>query len=350
MKYLRRAVGVTLVAATVLLAGVVQASGPRHIALRFDELLGWDADDQTDALRAFTKSCADISAKEWHPLCKLAETKPDAKWFFETFFTPVVVRPKSKALFTGYYEPELDGSLYKVGKYQYPIYQVPKNLIPKDENLTREAIDKGALKNKGLEIAYVDDPVEAYYLHIQGSGRIKLTNGNTIRVGYAGENGHVYRSAAGELVRLGEIPASQASIGGIRNWVRKNPEKGRKALQFNASYVFFRRLETIEPNVEVNSGPMGALDRPITTLRSIAVDPKFIQMGAPVWIEKGGRNVMRRLMVAQDVGSAIKGPQRADIFFGTGITAGQRAGETRDSGRMVVLLPIQIALRLAPEG
>ncbi|NOX74578.1 MAG: murein transglycosylase [Alphaproteobacteria bacterium] len=314
--------------------------------IRFDQLLGWENDNQDAALATFLKSCKDINGPEWKPLCKLAASHPNGKTFFETFFVPVVVRPENNALFTGYFEPDLNGSLYKVGKYQYPIYMKPKDLKPKDPNLTRAAIDNGALEHKGLEIAYIDDPVEAYYLHIQGSGRIKLTNGNIIRVGYAGENGHVYRSAAREMVRNGQISQQIASIGGIRNWVRKNPEAGKKALQFNASYVFFRRIEVST----TDTGPQGALDRPITALRSIAVDPKFTQMGAPVWIEKGGANPMRRLMIAQDVGSAIKGPQRADIFFGSGDAAGTLAGKTNNGGRMVVLLPITIANRLVHGG
>lgn len=313
--------------------------------LGFHDLLGWDKDDHAAALDAFVDSCVDIRTPGWRPLCKLAKTKPNARTFFETFFTPVVIRPNAKALFTGYYEPILRGSLYREGPYKYPIYQKPKDLTPRDMEFTREKIDNGALKYKGLEIAYVDDPVEAYFLHVQGSGQIQLSNGNRIRIGYAGENGHVYRSAASELVRLGEVSLAQASIAGLKKYVRENPEKGLKALQFNASYVFFRRLETLQPG----QGPLGALERPMTPLRSVAVDPKFVQMGAPVWIEKGGRNAIRRLMIAQDVGASIKGPQRADIFFGSGPEAGDAAGDTNYSGRMVVLLPHVIARRMAAE-
>lgn len=338
--------GFAAMAICVSLATVAANAGSKYQITDFDELLGWDDDDHQAALTTFLNSCQDISAPEWKPLCQLAATKPSAKAFFETFFIPVVVRPGRNALFTGYFEPELDGSLYKTGKFQYPIYKKPKGLKPKDPKLTRAEIDNGALAQKGLEIAYVDDPVEAYYLHIQGSGRIRLSNGNVIRVGYAGENGHVYRSAASEMVKQGLISFRNASIEGIRSWVRRNPEQGRKALQFNASYVFFRRLEITSSDI----GPRGALDRPITAMRSIAVDPKFTQLGAPVWIEKGGQNAMRRLMIAQDVGSAITGPQRADIFFGSGVAAGKLAGKTKDGGRMVVLLPIAIAYRLVPKG
>ncbi|MCB1367832.1 MAG: MltA domain-containing protein [Rhodobacteraceae bacterium] len=334
-----------LLALALPLANAGQTA-PRYRAVPYAQLLGWSGDNHQEALDSFLKSCMDIKAKEWKPLCRMAETRPYAKTFFETFFTPVEVRPGTEALFTGYYEPVLNGSLYKVGPYQYPIYEKPADLTPKDPNLTRAAISAGALRHKGLEIAYVDDPVEAYFLHIQGSGRIRLTNGNVVRVGYAAENGHVYRSAPRELIRMGEVTPDQASIEGIKAWAKANPDKAQAALDFNASYVFFRKVETLTED----SGPYGALERPITPLRSIAVDPRHVQLGAPVWIEKGGRNAMRRLMVAQDVGSAIKGPQRADIFFGTGAHAGKLAGETRNGGRMVVLMPNALALRLAPEG
>ncbi len=314
-----------------------------HQIIGFDQLLGWEADDHAAALSAFTKSCRDIRAPEWQPICAFAETGVAARTFFESFFTPVIIHPESKALFTGYFEPELRGSRVRTDTFKYPIYRKPKNMKPGDPALTRAAIDNGALRNQGLEIAWVDDPVEAYYLHIQGSGRINLPDGASIRVGYAGENGHVYRSAARELIRQGQVSFSESSIAGIRAWVRKNPLKGRKILQHNASYVFFRELN----DAAQQQGPFGALDRPITAMRTIAVDPKYTQMGAPVWVEKGGRAALRRLMVAQDVGAAIKGPQRADIFFGTGDDAGQMAGQTRNGGRMVVLLPIGIANRLA---
>ncbi|NQW13025.1 MAG: MltA domain-containing protein [Rhodobacter sp.] len=320
---------------------------PRYKALRFDQLLGWGQDDHAAALRAFLISCPDISAPEWAPICAFGASQTNAKAFFETFFTPVVVRPGSQALFTGYFEPDLDGSRTQQGRYQYPIYRMPKAYLKTGAAMpTRQEIDNGTLKGMNLEIAWVDDPVEAYYLHIQGSGRINLTDGTTVRVGYAGENGHVYRSAAQEMVRQGLITYAQASIEGIRNWVSRNPQRGQLALQNNSSYVFFRELK----NHDLSLGLMGALDRPITALRTIAVDPKYTQLGAPVWLEKGGQFAMRRLVIAQDVGSAIKGPQRADIFFGTGDIAGKLAGQTKNGGGMVVLLPIAIANRLAPEG
>jgi membrane-bound lytic murein transglycosylase A len=335
--------------AAVIVAGsavaVLAQIGPRYHTVGFDDLLGWAEDDHTAALGAFLKSCEDISAREWAPLCTFAADAPDARRFFETFFVPVVVRPAKRALFTGYYEPILDGSRVRQGRFQTPIFAPPR--VPKDEFghwPSRAEIDAGALTGLATPIVWVDDPVAAYYLHIQGSGRVRLRDGSTIRLGYAAENGHIFRSAARELLRLGLISPSAANLTGMRAYYERNPDLGRTALNFNDSYVFFREIGKMPEE----HGPLGALERPMTAERTIAVDPQFTQMGAPVWIEKGGRDPIRRLMVAQDTGAAIKGPQRADIFFGTGDDAGRQASITRDSGRMVVLLPIDIALKLDP--
>jgi membrane-bound lytic murein transglycosylase A len=201
------------------------------------------------------------------------------------------------------------------------------------------------MEGRGLEIAWVDDPVELFFLQIQGSGRIKLPDGKSIRIGYGGANGHSYRSIGTEMVRRGIYQAHQVSAQVIKNWVRRNPAEGRELLFHNPSYVFFREVR----RVAAADGPLGAMNRSVTTLRSLAVDPKYTPLGAPVWLEKDGADKMRRLMVAQDTGSAIKGAQRADIFYGTGDAAGLAAGKLRDPGRMVVLLPIQRAFALIPE-
>ena len=201
------------------------------------------------------------------------------------------------------------------------------------------------MTGRGLEIAWVDDPVELFFLQIQGSGRVKLPSGRMIRVGYQGANGHEYRSIGAELVRRGVFEAHQVSAQVIKNWVRRNPVAGQELLWSNPSYVFFRRVDS----VPAERGPLGAMNRSVTTGRTIAVDPAFVPLGAPVWIEKEGANPIRRLMVAQDTGSAIKGAQRADVFMGTGDTAGREAGRLRDPGRMVTLLPIQRAYAMETE-
>jgi membrane-bound lytic murein transglycosylase A len=209
----------------------------------------------------------------------------------------------------------------------------------------REIETTDALAGRGLEIAWVDDPVELFFLQVQGSGRIRLPDGRSLRVGYQGANGHQYRSVGTELVRRGIFDAHQVSAQVIKNWVRRNPIDGLELLRHNPSYVFFREIG----DVPAHKGPLGAMNRSVTALRSVAVDPRFVPLGAPVWLEKAGETPMNRLMVAQDTGSAIKGAQRADIFFGTGDEAGRQAGRLRDDGRMYVLLPIQRAYALLPE-
>ncbi|MEO1398389.1 MAG: MltA domain-containing protein, partial [Pseudomonadota bacterium] len=187
---------------------------------------------------------------------------------------------------------------------------------------------------------------DAFFLQVQGSGRIQLDDGGRIRVGFAGKNGHDYKSVGQELVRRGVFQSHQVSAQVIRNWVRRNPEDGLELLRHNPSFVFFREVNQVPAEL----GPLGAMNRSITSLRTVAVDPAFHPLGAPVWIEKRGEEPLRRLMIAQDTGSAIKGAQRADIFYGTGRAAGLRAGRIRDGGRMVTLLPIQQAFRLADGG
>jgi membrane-bound lytic murein transglycosylase A len=269
-----------------------------------------------------------------------------ARTFFELFFRPVLIEDGQPALFTGYFEPELDGSRYPTARFRYPLYRVPPEAQATQPWLSRrDLLTSGVLANRGLEIAWVDDPVELFFLQIQGSGRIKLPDGRSLRVGYGAANGHEYRSIGVELVRRGIFQAHEVSAAVIRNWVRANPVEGEELLLHNDSYVFFR-----EVRVSADKGPLGAMNRSVTALRSIAVDPAFVPLGAPVWIEKDGRTPLRRLMIAQDTGSAIKGAQRADVFFGTGDAAGAEAGTLRDPGRIVTLLPIQRAYALLPEG
>ncbi len=202
-------------------------------------------------------------------------------------------------------------------------------------------IEDGALAGRGLEIAWLEDPVEAFFLQVQGSGRVRLPDGRVLRLGYAGKNGHPYASVGRMLIELGALGVGEATADAVRGWLRRHPEEGRAVMRANASFVFFRELD-LPPEL----GPLGVLGRPVTPLRSLAVDPAHVPLGAPVWIETDGAERLRRLMVAQDLGGAIKGAQRADIYVGTGAEAGQRAGRIRDGGRMVVLLPVQRALAL----
>ena len=312
--------------------------------LKFEDLTGWAGDDHTAALKVFTETCRDLKDPFWQPVCAMAEDQENARAFFELLFRPVLIGGQEPALFTGYYEPELRGARRRGGPYRYPLYRKPPELRNGSRWHSRAEIEEqNLLSNRGLEIAWVDDPVEAFFLQIQGSGRVRLTDGSALRVGYSAANGHDYRSIGAELVRRGVYQPHQVSAQVIKNWVRRNPAEGRALLHHNPSFVFFRELR----NLPAEKGPLGAMNRSVTAMRSIAVDPAFTPLGAPVWVEKGGRDPLRRLMIAQDTGSAIKGAQRADIFYGTGDDAGRAAGRIRDAGRMIVLLPIEYALALA---
>lgn len=321
-------------------------TGPTYVMIDFKDLQGWGADDHGAALTAFLETCGDLDGLDWKALCGLARETDDARGFFELFFRPVQIRDGKKMLFTGYFEPELDGSPVRTARYRHPVYQMPAEARRTRPWLTRRQIlTSGVMQGRGLEIAWVDDPVELFFLQIQGSGRIRFPGGQVIRVGYGGANGHPYRSIGQELVRRGIYNAHQVSMQVIRNWVNRNPGTGEELLYHNAAYVFFREVSEVPPE----KGPLGAMNRSITTLRSIAVDPRYTPLGAPVWIEKTGKAPINRLMIAQDTGSAIKGAQRADIFYGTGDEAGLVAGRVRDGGRMVVLMPIQLAFALLPD-
>jgi membrane-bound lytic murein transglycosylase A len=333
-----------------LVLAVLTSTGPAMAEetidlLSFSDLDGWAEDDHAAALSVFRSTCADMDGPEWQALCALSETAPDARSFFELFFRPVLIGGDSTALFTGYFEPELDGSRSRTGRFRYPLYRTPDEARDGVWVSRREIEEGRLLEGRGLEIAWVDDPVELFFLQIQGSGRIRLTDGTVIRVGYGGRNGQPYRSVGQELVRRGIYQPHQVSAQVIRNWVRRNPTAGRELLYHNPSYIFFREVDIRDPSL----GPLGAMNRSITPLRTIAVDPLFTPLGAPVWIEKDGAGPMRRLMIAQDTGGAIRGAQRADIFFGFGDAAGEAAGTIRDPGRMVVLLPIELAHQRAPD-
>jgi membrane-bound lytic murein transglycosylase A len=338
--------GLRILAVAAALMAAVPVSAE---ILDFEALDGWRDDNHIEALTTFLRTCDLIDQPDWAPICAMAADVPrddaSARSFFELFFKPVIVG-KPPALFTGYFEPELDGSPVRSGRFQYPIYRRPPELKEGSVFHSREAIENGAISGRGLELAWLDDPVDVYFLQVQGSGRIRMTDGTVVRVGYAGANGHAYRSIGQEMVRRGTHSLDQVSAPEIASYVRSNPTSGRTLLYTNPSYVFFRKIGTLNPE----DGPIGAMGRSITTLRSVAIDPKFTLLGAPVWIEKDGRRPIRRLMVAQDTGGAIKGMQRADIFYGTGSGAGEAAGTVKDGGRMVLLLPIDRAFAMLEDG
>jgi membrane-bound lytic murein transglycosylase A len=264
-----------------------------------------------------------------------------------------------EGLITGYYEPLLRGSRQPSERYRHPVYAVPDDLLAIDLGATypelkgkqlrgrlegrrvvpyydRAGIENGKAAVRGKEIAWVEDAIELFFLQIQGSGRIALDDGRTLRVGYADQNGYPYRSIGRWLVEQGELPLEKASMQGIKAWARQNPDRLAELLNYNARYVFFRELPAELP------GPIGALGVPLTAQRSVAVDPAFVPLGAPVYVATTWPNSTRplnRLMLAQDTGSAIRGPVRADFFWGFGADAAREAGRMKQTLRMWVMLP-----------
>ncbi|PIE07780.1 MAG: murein transglycosylase [Rhodobacterales bacterium] len=337
-------------AAAFLLAltGPVQAGldTAKASILAFSELEGWPEDDHNAALELFRETCTRFDSDgQWRAICNFAKVYDGPpRTFFELLFRPVLIEDGQEPLFTAYYEPELFGSRIRTPRFSIPVYRLPEEAG--GTWLTREEIETtDALQNRDLEIAWVDDPVALQFMQIQGSGRIRLTDGTLLRLGYDGNNGHPFRSLGDELVRRGIYTRHQVSEAVIGNWVRRNEAAGQELLHHNPNYVFFRELETLPPH----RGPVGAMNRPLTAGRTLAVDPEYTPLGAPVWLEKHGAKPFNRLMLALDTGSRIKGAQRADIFIGSGTAAGHRAARISDPGRMIVLLPIQRAYTLAPE-
>lgn len=311
-------------------------AGLRYSRLSFSDLKGWADDDHQAALDVYSRTRGQLPP-EW-PLL----TKGDARRFFETNFFPVLIEDGQPMLFTGYFEPEMGASPAQTETHRFPAFSVPPDLARESPYLTRREIEGGALAGQGLELAWFADPVDLFFLQVQGSGRLRFPDGSLVRLGFAAKNGHPYTSVGKVLVARGVASAEDVSPELIRTWVAAHGTEGRALLWQNESYVFFRRLD----DVPATDGPLGAMGVSVTAGRSLAVDPEANPLGAPVWIEKTGATPMHRLMVAQDTGSAIKGAQRADIFFGTGVAAGKQAGKVKDGGRMVTLLPLALADQL----
>ncbi len=324
-------------------------SAATYTELSFSAISGWQDDTLTPALQAFARSCGSIRAtsaipvRDWDRVCALAKSGPGpARAFFEQNFTPVRITTGSAALFTGYYEPELHGARHKTQTYRYPLYRRPPEIETGVAWSTRAEIENGALAGRGLELVWLDNQVDAFFVHVQGAARIKLDDGSVMRVGFAGRNWQRYRSVGRELIRRGVLTPNQASMQGIRAWAAANPRAAAQALQHNTSFIFFQELEIPDA-----LGPVGALQVPLAALRAVAVDDSYTPLGAPVWIRmEAGANSLKRLMVAQDTGSAVNGAQRADIFYGSGDAAGDKAGNIRYSGEMITLVPNATAARL----
>ena len=336
----------------------------------FAAMPGWDRDALREAWPAFLTSCQTlIRRNEWKNACTAARQvnandEGAIRAFFESGFTPYkVFNPDGSdtGLVTGYYEPLLRGSRKRGGAFQTPLYRAPEDLLtidlaslyPELKNMRlrgrvvgnkvvpyssrAELLQSGALAGK--ELVWVDDPVEAFFLQVQGSGRVQLTDTQeTVRLAYADQNGYPYKSIGRYLVDKGEMTLSQASAQGIKAWVIANPSRQNELLNFNPSYIFFKEEKITDPS----KGPKGAMGLPLTGQRSIAVDPQHIPLGAPVFLATTQPNsdaVLQRLVLAQDTGGAIRGAVRADFFWGFGNEAGEKAGGMKQRGMMWVLLP-----------
>jgi membrane-bound lytic murein transglycosylase A len=340
---------------------------------QWQDIDGFAEDDMSAAWPAWMQSCSTLKNKiqnnqqPWQAACSAASvlnkpSKQQVQAYFAEYFN---VYSASNAdgndtgLITGYYQPLLKGSLTKSSQYPHPLYKQPADLITVDLGETYPELKNKRVRGKikgnklvpyptraeietatsplaGSELVWIDDQVEGFFLQVQGSGIVQLDNGQRMQVGYADQNGQAYNSIGRLLIERGELDKDQAGMQGIKNWAAKNPAKLQDLLNANPSYVFFRELPA------GLSGPLGALGVPLTAERSIAIDPRHVPLGAPVFLsttQPNSSKQLKKLMVAQDTGGAIKGGVRADYFWGAGDSAGKQAGSMKQQGKIWVLLP-----------
>lgn len=390
--------GVWLVQSRRARQQALAAPVPDRLALAragFADLPGWQGDDLAAALPAFLRSCRRLTSRpddkpmegagffgtvaDWRPACAAAArvpvgSKTAARAFFEAEFRPFAATNHGRAegLFTGYYEPTLYGSRRRGGRFTVPLLARPPELVTVDLGRfrpdlkgkriagrvvagalepfpDRASIAAGALSGRHLEIVWVDDPIDAFFLEIQGSGRIELAEGGAIRLGFAAQNGHPYTPIGRELAARGALKKDEVSLQSIRRWLADHPREAPGVMAKNASYVFFEREE--------GDGPIGTEEVVLTPGRSLAVDTEFLPLGVPLWLAgsvpspaaSAPDRPLRRLLVAQDTGGAIRGPVRGDVFWGHGEEAAAVAGRMKNPGRLWVLLPKNLAARLRPK-
>jgi len=331
--------------------GGVSATPSLAKRFTFDSIPGWAEGDHAPVLASLKIACEKIGDRAADESAKRTDSRR-ARAFFEQWFEPVSINGAGEAeaaLYTAYFEPELRGSRVRGGPYQYPIYAKPSDLRSGTPYFTRAQIQRGALAGKALELFWVDDPVEAFFLEIQGSGRIRLPDGRVARVGFAGKNGHSYKAIGKTLVEWNELALEQVSAQSIKTWIRTNPARRDELLATNESYVFF--VERPELAADPSLGPIGTFGQPLPAMRSIAVDRRSYALGIPFWIDfESPVGPMRRLVIALDTGGAIKGAGRADFFFGSGDGPGEAAGKTRARGRLIALAPIAALRRVFKAG
>lgn len=370
-------VALGLVAATFSGTSAAMADNGHVREISFSQMSGWAEDDHVAALSAFSRFCGRANTKDDRFLLPSADLcdraakassraldKGGARRFFEESFIPLAFR--KTGFVTGYFEPELAASRSHSSDYPAALLAKPDGLVavtdanrpadwPSELSHGREtgdglrplpdraAIMDGALAAENLELVFLKDPIDAFFVHVQGSARLRLEDGSVMRVGYAGKTGHPYSSIARVLVERGEGTPEQLTMSGLRRWLTSNPDKRDELFRQNRSFIFFREIEIVNSQ----DGPIGSADLPLVAGRSLAVDPRYIPFGLPVFVTSEGFGAhvaagsapRARTMIADDSGSAIKGAARGDIFVGSGENAGQLAGEIRHSAEMVVLVP-----------
>ncbi|WP_347989324.1 MltA domain-containing protein [Methylomonas sp. AM2-LC] len=358
------------------LGTAINLSGSETIQLyatEFNNLPGWELDNHNQAYNAFQHSCASWQLQandkvlspllplgrlgDWKRLCSINVPKGKEKQFFETWFKPFAVSEHNnfEGLFTGYYLPELHGSFQKSRRYHVPIYGIPHDLVKKGEMVgrmqngqllpyyDRAEISAGALLGKNAELLWVDNEIDAFFMEIQGSGKVILEDGRVQALSFAAKNGRQYYAIGRWLVEKGYIPLEQISMQSIREWIIHHPEQAQSLMQKNQSVIFFRLSETLP-----NDGPVGSMNTPLTAGYSLAVDNSFLPLGLPLWIDLSpisGQQRIQRLVMAQDTGSAIKGLIRGDVFWGQGLQAGEMAGQMKSTGRFFMLVPKSLGLK-----
>ncbi|MEM7225108.1 MAG: MltA domain-containing protein [Pseudomonadota bacterium] len=355
-------------------------------AATFEELPDWQTDQLHLALPALARSCQRLAKQpddrplgpdglagtvgDWRAACQAingtaAGDNGALKALLTQEFRPFLVMAgdSDQGLFTGYYEAELKGATFPGGDYSWPIYRKPDDMVTVDlgrfradlegERLvgrvekgrlvpyyTREEIDRGALAGRNLELLWVDDPADSFFLHVQGSGQVVLPDGSRKRIGFAGSNGLPFFAIGRAMIDEGIVSRQDASAQSIMAWLRENPEDGRAMMARNPRFIFFREID--------GDGPIGSQGVALEPGRSLAVDPAFLPLGAPLWLDTtwpGTDKPLRRLVVAQDTGNAIKGPVRGDLFWGAGAPALEQAGRMKQKGRYFLLLPKAVAER-----
>lgn len=324
----------------------------------YQDLPGWKEDQSIKALPALKRSCATLlkkdpgtpmvtrgdsegAAADWHPFCTQIldnppKTETTLKQVIQRHLSPYQASSSngSTGLFTGYDEPELRGSKRRYGRYQTPLYRLPGAKI-RYKGMPRSRIVKGGLKGRGLELVWVDDPIAAFFLQIQGSGRVRLEDGSIMRLGYAGTNGCAYHAIGKTLIDRGVLTSSNVSRQSIIAWLKAHPREAESVMSLNKSYVFFR--------VRHGEGPIGSHGVALTPQRSLAIDREYVTLGTPLWIDLDhpdeGAPRIQSLVVAQDTGGAIKGGVRGDLFWGCGTPAADLAGRMKSRGEYYLLLP-----------